>query len=52
MKVLFIFNDAPCGSERIFNAPRLVHALSKQKLAAEMTVFLMADAVLAAKVHQ
>jgi uncharacterized protein involved in oxidation of intracellular sulfur len=49
MKALFIINDPPYGTERVYNALRLAHALAKQGPATEVTVFLMADAVLAAK---
>lgn len=43
MKILFILNDPPYGTERCYNALRLAHALLKAE--AEVTVFLMADAV-------
>ena len=49
MKSLFIINDPPYGTERVYNALRLAHALAKKDPAADITVFLMADAVLAAK---
>ena len=49
MKSLFIINDPPYGTERVYNALRLAHALAKKDPASEITVFLMADAVLAAK---
>jgi uncharacterized protein involved in oxidation of intracellular sulfur len=49
MKSLFIINDPPYGTERVYNALRLAHALARKDPAAEVTVFLMADAVLAAK---
>jgi uncharacterized protein involved in oxidation of intracellular sulfur len=49
MKALFIINDPPYGTERVYNALRVAHALAKKEPAAEVTVFLMADAVLAAK---
>lgn len=49
MKSLFIINDPPYGTERTYNALRLAHALAKKEPASEITVFLMADAVLAAK---
>ena len=52
MKVLFILNDAPYGNERVYNALRLAHALVKHDASAQVTVFLMADAVLAAKAQQ
>jgi uncharacterized protein involved in oxidation of intracellular sulfur len=35
--------------ERVYNAMRLAHALANKDPAAEVTLFLMADAVLAAK---
>lgn len=49
MKALFILNDPPYGTERVYNALRLAHALAKKAPATEVTLFLMADAVLAAK---
>ncbi len=52
MKSLFIINDPPYGTERVYNALRLAHALAKKEPAAEITLFLMADAVLAAKAAQ
>jgi uncharacterized protein involved in oxidation of intracellular sulfur len=52
MKTLFILNDAPYGTERTYNALRLTHALLKKDPQMELTVFLMADAVVAAKVGQ
>ena len=52
MNVLFVINDPPYGSERIYNALRLAHALIKRDPATQVTVFLMADAVLAAKAQQ
>ncbi|MGE4012073.1 MAG: DsrE/DsrF/TusD sulfur relay family protein [Alphaproteobacteria bacterium] len=52
MKALFILNDPPYGSERCFNALRLAHALLKNDPTVEITVFLMADSVIAAKKGQ
>ena len=52
MKTLFIINDPPYGTERVYNALRPAHALGKQNAANELTIFLMADAVLAAKAQQ
>lgn len=52
MKMLFILNDPPYGTERIYNALRLAHALLKNDPRMELTVFLMADAVIAAKAGQ
>jgi uncharacterized protein involved in oxidation of intracellular sulfur len=52
MKALFILNDPPYGTERIYSALRLAHALLKKEPQTEVAVFLMADAVLAAKARQ
>ena len=52
MKTLFILNDPPYGTERVYNALRLAHALLKKESQTEVTVFLMADAVVAAKAGQ
>ncbi len=52
MKILFIVNDPPYGTERCFNAFRLALALLKDAEKPEVSVFLMADAVLAAKAGQ
>ncbi len=50
MKVLFIINDPPYGTERLYNGLRLAHTLIKHDH--EVVVFLMADAVIAAKTGQ
>jgi uncharacterized protein involved in oxidation of intracellular sulfur len=47
MKILIILNDPPYGTERDYNGLRLAKALSQQ--GAEVTLFLMADAVISAK---
>ena len=52
MKLLFILNDPPYGTERGYNALRLANALLKKNADAETTVFLMADAVIGAKAAQ
>lgn len=52
MKALLILNSPPYGDERCYNALRLAHALLKREPDAELTVFLMADAVAAAKANQ
>jgi uncharacterized protein involved in oxidation of intracellular sulfur len=52
MKILLVINDPPYGSERIYNALRLAHALLKKDAATQVTVFLMADAVVAGKAQQ
>lgn len=52
MKSLFILNDPPYGTERCYNALRLAGTLLKKDPEAVVTVFLMTDAVLAAKAAQ
>ena len=52
MKHLLILNDPPYGTERCYNGLRLAHALNKNDDEADITVFLMADAVLCAKAGQ
>ena len=52
MKTLFILNDPPYGTERCYNALRLAHALLKKDAETEVVVFLMADAVIAARAGQ
>lgn len=48
MNILLILNDAPYGSEKIYNALRLAMKLRQEHAEAELRVFLMADAVTAA----
>lgn len=52
MQILFILNDAPYGTERCYNGLRLALALIKNEPATAITVFLMADAVVATKTGQ
>lgn len=52
MKILFILNDPPYGTERCYNGLRLANALVKNDPSIEITVFLMADAVLCGKKGQ
>jgi len=52
MKTLLIINDPPYGTERAYNALRLAHALIKRDPDAEVSVFLMADAVAGARKGQ
>jgi uncharacterized protein involved in oxidation of intracellular sulfur len=52
MKALLIINDPPYGTERVYNALRLAQALLKKEPQPEVTVFLMADAVVGAKAGQ
>ena len=49
MKVLFILNHPPYGTEHCFNALRLAGAMAKKSPDTQITVFLMADSVLCAK---
>jgi uncharacterized protein involved in oxidation of intracellular sulfur len=46
--MLFIFNDAPYGNERAYNALRLAAAVAAKE-GQQVRVFLMADAVACAK---
>lgn len=48
MKILFILNEAPYGSEKTYNALRLAMSLQKDQPDTEILVFLLADAVNAA----
>lgn len=52
MKHLILLNEPPYGTERSFNGLRMAHALTKNDPEAEITVFLMADAVFCAKAGQ
>ena len=52
MKYLFILNDPAYGTERSYNALRLAMNLQKQEPEAEVSVFLMGDAVVCAKAGQ
>jgi uncharacterized protein involved in oxidation of intracellular sulfur len=52
MKILFILNDAPYGTEKAYNALRLAMALQKEQADTEVFVFLMADAVTCAMPKQ
>ena len=49
MKCLFVLNDPHYGNERAYNGLRLAHAIAKKNPGAQIIVFLMADAVAAAK---
>lgn len=52
MNVLIILNDPPYGTERSYNGLRLARAILKSEPRADLTVFLMADAVVCAKQGQ
>ena len=44
VRILFVLNDPPYGTERSYNGLRLAYALAKRE-EAEVRVFLLADAV-------
>jgi uncharacterized protein involved in oxidation of intracellular sulfur len=53
MKVLFIINDAPYGTEKAYNAFRMAMALQKEHAEnVQVSIFLMADAVTCALPNQ
>ena len=52
MKILFILNDPPYGTELVYNGLRLAMSLQKNHEQVELSVFLMGDAVSAAKSGQ
>lgn len=52
MKVLFILNDPPYGTERCYNGLRLANGIVKQDPTAEVAIFLLADAVACGKKGQ
>lgn len=52
MKILFLINDAPYGSEKAYNAMRLSNQLSKDDPGIELRIFLMADAATCALANQ
>jgi len=53
MKILFIINDAPYGTEKAYNALRMAMSLQKEHAeTVEVRIFLMADAVTCALPNQ
>lgn len=52
MKILFIINDAPYGSEKAYNTLRMAMTLQKEHPDVEVRIFLMADAVTCALASQ
>jgi uncharacterized protein involved in oxidation of intracellular sulfur len=52
MHILIISNYAPYGTEHCYNAIRLVTALLRNEPEGHVTLFLMSDAVMAAKTGQ
>ena len=51
MKILFVLNDPPYGTERSYNALRVANALAKRE-GREVRVFLLGDAAACAKAGQ
>jgi uncharacterized protein involved in oxidation of intracellular sulfur len=52
LKTLLILNDPPYGTERIYNGLRLAQTLLRKNAAMQLSVFLLADAVTAARKGQ
>jgi uncharacterized protein involved in oxidation of intracellular sulfur len=52
MKILFIVNDAPYGTEKAYNALRLSMVLQKEHTDTDIRIFLMADAVTSGLINQ
>jgi uncharacterized protein involved in oxidation of intracellular sulfur len=52
VNTLLILNDPPYGTERAYNGLRLAQTLLKKNQAMELSVFLLADAVAAARKGQ
>ncbi|PKO05463.1 MAG: hypothetical protein CVU41_12600 [Chloroflexi bacterium HGW-Chloroflexi-3] len=53
MKILFIINDAPYGTEKAYNALRMAMSLQKEHAdTVEVRIFLLADAVTCALPNQ
>ncbi len=45
MRILFVINDAPYGTEKAYNALRMAMAIQKRPGENEVLIFLMADSV-------
>jgi uncharacterized protein involved in oxidation of intracellular sulfur len=53
VKILFIINDAPYGTEKAYNALRMAMSLQKEHAeSVEVNIFLLADAVTCALPNQ
>ena len=52
MSILFIINDPPYGSEKAYNALRLIMSLQARHPDAQVLIFLLSDAVGCALVNQ
>ena len=45
VKILFIINDAPYGTEKAYNALRMAMTLQQEQPLVKLRIFLMADSV-------
>jgi uncharacterized protein involved in oxidation of intracellular sulfur len=52
MKILFIINEAPYGSEKTYNAFRMAMVLQKENPSVDVLIFLLADSVACALAGQ
>lgn len=52
MRILFILNDPPYGTEKVYNALRLAIALQKEHDGTSIRLFFLADAVISALAAQ
>ena len=52
MKILFIINEAPYGTEKAYNALRMIMMLQKEHSDVDVYIFLLADAVTCALPNQ
>ncbi len=52
MKILFLLNDAPYGSDRNYNALRTAIQLQKQDQSIQVWIYLMSDSVTGALIGQ
>jgi uncharacterized protein involved in oxidation of intracellular sulfur len=52
MNVLFVVNDAPYGSEKVYNTLRIAQTLLREQPAVSVRIFLLADAVTSALAGQ
>ena len=52
MKILFLINDAPYGTEKFYNACRLAMTIQKEHNEVEINDSLMADSVTGALLNQ
>ena len=45
MKILFLINDAPYGTEKFYNSCRLAITIQKENIDMEVNVLFIADAM-------